>query len=176
MGDTGKKSTTTPTNTFILYFLNPGNLRYFLPYTVTYLLDTHPRRSYSKDTGGRSMRQLWYMLMAVVTFFILASTIQAGEVFTWNGSPGATAYVIYNSDRDTIKHNITSGTEYSVSDMNLAPGVPYDVWVRAYNTAGISGDSNHVEHTPSVFTITEDPRELSIVIPTAVTITIKVSL
>lgn len=88
-------------------------------------------------------------LPAVVTTPSAPTNLQHSNVSTkgvtlsWSASSGSpTKYRVYRSNGTMVQE--VSGSTLTAAITNLSPNTPYSFYVRAYNTAGESGNSNAV--------------------------------
>ncbi|HCC51643.1 MAG TPA: hypothetical protein DEQ30_05925 [Porphyromonadaceae bacterium] len=84
--------------------------------------------------------------LAIAAPIISLSEISASSVkITWPPVSGATGYRVYTNNSLS---RITTETSYSVS--GLTAGTKYSFYVQAYNSTGLSVNSNTVNHTPTL--------------------------
>ena len=90
------------------------------------------------------------ILAFLLVLFITVPAFAASLV--WDASTGqVNGYIVYfgPTSGDHAQYHYDNGTDTScdMSNLNLVPGIDYTFTVRAWNTAGESGDSNSVTYT-----------------------------
>ena len=91
------------------------------------------------------------LLLALLFVLFMAVPAFAASL-VWDASTGAVdGYIVYfgptAGDHAQFHYDVGTPTTCDLGLLNLVPGTSYTFTVRAYNTAGESGDSNAVTYT-----------------------------
>jgi len=113
--------------------------------------------------------------LLVLLILLTAYSVSAkGYMLKWNASEGADGYVVYYSsgqyaDNELYQKDITNVTEIELNDLNIAVGIEYDYYVKAYNNHGISEPSEVIKFTRPPFQVGDDNLpSITITIPNGV--------
>ena len=120
------------------------------------------------------MKKRITIILAIV-FMLMAPTAWAGASFQWDANPAnenVLGYIVFYQDTGTSEiYNYNVGNVTTCTDelFNFAPGRSYDMWVKAYNTAEISGESNHVQlDVPAAYTPPDNKIPVDVSAPSAI--------
>lgn len=108
------------------------------------------------------------LLLALLIILFMAAPAFAASL-VWDASTGqVNGYIVYfgptSGDHAAFHYENGIATSCDLVNLNLVPGVDYTFTVRAWNSAGESGDSNSVPYTLPAYSPPVD------VLPTAVDI------
>ena len=110
-----------------------------------------------------------------MAIMLMAPTAWAGASFQWDANPPAEnvlGYIIYFQDTGTqevYNYNVGNVTTCTDELFNFTPGRSYDMWVKAYNAAQISGESNHVQYDePEAYTPPDNKIPVDVSAPSAI--------
>ena len=97
---------------------------------------------------------------------VSAATLQ------FDPAKGADGYLVYYAQgAEQYSNDIGDRTSVDLAEFNLTPGT-WIFYVTAYNIIGESDKSNAAEWTVDKYTVTDNPKPVTIVIPGPVTINI----
>ena len=125
------------------------------------------------------MKKIQMLIIFLVLFFAVSLN---AEVLRWDAATAADGYRVYwgnvpgeypfLTDVGNVLEVGTPNQDGALEEyFQLNPGTWYFI-IRAYNTAGESGDSNIANHTIAESDTPEDNFPIKIVVPATVTITI----
>ncbi len=121
-----------------------------------------------KKRTGFLIASMISLVLFLVFFTALVSIAFAGPKLVWEASTGADGYRVYwgtASGSHPNSKDVGDSLEEPLSGLNgLSPGVEYFFVVRAYNSAGESGDSNEVNYT--TLSVPSTPGNVQIIIIT----------
>lgn len=87
----------------------------------------------------------------LVVILVLLTTLASAATLNWDTQSDATGFILYHHivDDITIINELDVGNVnvYDLDILGLTKGVRYEFFLRAYNTTGISTDSNHIQWT-----------------------------
>jgi len=117
------------------------------------------------------MKRIFVTIAAALILFVSAGISQA-VTFAWDNTsnqPGeVVGYNLYFSDGTTVYNKNVPGegsTQVTIEDEYFTPGVPFTVYVTAYNSRGESVNSASIMYTAPSYTPPEDNLPALIYIP-----------